>query len=140
LVERKKHSGYQKDEDRRDKMILADTNVWIKHFRESDAELIEYLNIGFIVCHPFIIGELACGNLANRAEILMLLQALPSTPVVEPTELLYFIENKSLMGRGLGYIDIHLLASAIMGNVALWTYDRRLHEAATELDASYLKI
>ena len=121
-------------------MILADTNVWIKHFRESDAELIEYLNIGFIVCHPFIIGELACGNLANRAEILMLLQALPSTPVVEPTELLYFIENKSLMGRGLGYIDIHLLASAIMGNVALWTYDRRLHEAATELDASYLKI
>ncbi len=120
-------------------MILVDTNVWIRHFRESDAELIAHLNIGFVACHPFIIGELACGNLGNRAEILMLLQVLPSTPIVEPTEILEFIENNSLMGRGLGYVDIHLLASAILGNVVLWTLDRRLHEAATELRISYLK-
>jgi predicted nucleic acid-binding protein len=119
-------------------MILADTNVWIKHFRESDSEFIEHLNIGFIACHPFIIGELACGNLGNRAEILMLLQALPSVPIVEPTELLDFIENKMLMGRGLGYVDIQILASAIIGNVVLWTLDRRLNEAATELGVSYL--
>ncbi|MFO8085730.1 MAG: PIN domain-containing protein [Desulfobacterales bacterium] len=118
-------------------MILADTNVWIKHFRESDAELISQLNIGFVVCHPFIIGELACGNIGNRAEILMLLQAIPSSPVVETTEILEFIENYSLMGRGLGYVDIHLLASAIIGNVVLWTFDRRLREAATELGVSY---
>ncbi|GAB6096127.1 PIN domain-containing protein [Desulfatiferula olefinivorans] len=118
-------------------MILADTNVWIKHFRESDAELISRLNVGFIVCHPFIIGELACGNLGNRSEILTLLQALPSTPFVEPSELLAFIENKQLMGRGLGYVDIHLLAAAIIGNVFLWTYDRRLNEAAEELGISY---
>jgi predicted nucleic acid-binding protein len=120
-------------------MILADTNVWIKHFRESDSELSEHLNIGFVACHPFIIGELACGNLGNRAEILMLLQALPSTPIVEPTELLNFIENKMLMGCGLGYVDIQILASAIIGNVELWTLDRRLNEAATELGVSYLR-
>ncbi len=116
-------------------MILADTNVWINHFRESDAELISHLNIGFVACHPFIIGELACGNLGT--EILMLLQALPSTPIVETIEVLEFIENNSLMGRGLGYVDIHLLASAIIDNVVLWTFDRRLNQAAIELCVSY---
>jgi predicted nucleic acid-binding protein len=120
-------------------MILADTNVWIKHFRDSDAELISQLNIGFVVCHPFIIGALACGNLGNRAEILTLLQALPLSPVVEDTEILEFIENNSLMGRGLGYVDIHLLASVIIGNIVLWTYDRRLNAAAIELGVSYLR-
>lgn len=118
-------------------MILADTNVWIKHFRESDAELISHLNVGFVACHPFIIGELACGNLGNRAEILMLFQALPSTPIVETIEVLGFIENNSLMGRGLGYIDIHLLASAIIDNVVLWTFDQRLNQVAIELGVSY---
>ena len=120
-------------------MILVDTNVWVKHLREPDVELIEQLNIGFVACHPFIIGELACGNLGNRAEILMLFQSLPSTPMVEPTEILDFIENKSLMGRGLGYVDIHLLASAILGNVVLWTIDHRLLEAAIELSVAYMR-
>jgi hypothetical protein len=120
-------------------MILVDTNVWIKHLRDSDTELIEQLNIGFVTCHPFIIGELACGNLGNRDELLMLFQTLPSAPVVEPAEILNFIENKSLMGRGLGYVDIHLLASAILGNVVLWTYDRRLHEAAMALNVAYMR-
>jgi len=119
-------------------VILVDTSVWIKHLRESDAELVEQLDIGFVACHPFIIGELACGNLGNRAEILTLLEALPSTPTVEPTEILHFIESNSLMGRGLGYVDGHLLSSAMLGNVALWTLDRRLHEAAAELGVSYL--
>ncbi len=118
-------------------MILVDTNVWIKHLRESNDELIEQLNIGFVACHPFIIGELACGNLSNRVEILTLFQALPSTPTAEPIEILNFIESNSLMGRGLGYVDIHLLASAIIGNVVLWTLDRRLNEAATELRIAY---
>jgi len=118
-------------------MILADTNVWVNHFRESDAELISQLNVGFVACHPLIIGELACGNLDNRAEILILLQALPSSPVVEATEILQFIENNSLMGQGLGYVDMHLLASAIIGNVSLWTYDRRLNDAAAALGVSY---
>ena len=120
-------------------MILADTNVWIKHFRESDDKLITHLNIGSIACHPFIIGELACGNLGNRSEILTLLKELPALPVAETVEILDFIEYKALMGRGLGYIDVHLLASAIIGSAALWTYDCRLHEVATEIGILYLK-
>jgi hypothetical protein len=119
-------------------MILVDTSVWILHFRKTDRELVDNLNIGFVACHPSIIGELACGNLGNREEILPLLQALPSTPILEPNEILQFIENHSFMGRGLGYIDMHLLDSSILGNVVLWTADRRLREAATELGLSYL--
>jgi len=119
-------------------MILVDTSVWIKHLRESDTELVEQLRIGFVACHPFIIGELACGSLGNREEILRLLQALPSAPIVEPAEILHFIESNALMGHGLGYVDIHLLSSAILGNVALWTLDRRLQEAAAELQVSYI--
>jgi predicted nucleic acid-binding protein len=97
------------------------------------------LNIGFVACHPFIIGELVCGNLNNQAEILILLQALPSTPIVEPTDLLNFIENEMLIRRGLGYVDMQILASAIIGNFVLWTLDHRLNEAATELGVSYLR-
>lgn len=119
-------------------MILVDTSVWIHHFRKKNQELVDHLNIGSVACHPYIIGELACGNLGNRSEILTLLQALPSTPTLEPNEILYFIEKNLLMGRGLGYVDIHLLASAILGNVVLWTADHRLNEAATELGHSYL--
>ncbi|WP_459939332.1 type II toxin-antitoxin system VapC family toxin [Desulfonatronum parangueonense] len=118
-------------------MILVDTSVWIHHFRKKDLELVDHLHTGSVACHPFIIGELACGNFGNRSEILMLLRALPPTPVLEPSEILYFIEKNSLMGRGLGYVDIHLLASAILGNVVLWTADRRLREAATELGLSF---
>lgn len=118
-------------------MILVDTSVWIHHFRKTDHELVGHLNIGSVACHPFIIGELACGNLGNRSEILMLLQSLPSTPILESDEILYFIENNSLMGRGLGYVGIHLLASSILDHVVLWTADRRLREAATKLGLSY---
>ena len=119
-------------------MILVDTSVWIHHFRKTDQVLVNHLNTGSVACHPFIMGELACGNLGNRAEILMLLQALPSTPILDSDEVLYFIEKNSLMGRDLGYVDIHLLASAILGNVVLWTADRRLREAATTIGLSYL--
>jgi predicted nucleic acid-binding protein len=118
-------------------MILADTNIWIKHFREVDDELVSHLMNGFVTIHPYIIGELACGHLANRAEILTLLQALPSLHVIETMEILQFMDNNTLMGRGLGYVDIQLLASAIVGNAVLWTYDRRLNEAANELGISY---
>jgi predicted nucleic acid-binding protein len=120
-------------------MILVDTSVWIHHFRKADHELVDHLNTGSVACHPFIIGELACGNLGNRAEIIVLLQALPSTPILEPDETLYFIKKNALMGRGLGYVDIHLLASTIFGKAVLWTADRRLREAATELGLSYFK-
>ena len=118
-------------------MVLVDTNVWIKHFRRSDEELIANLNTGSVVCHPYIIGELACGNLKNRREILSLFQSLPSAPLVEPDELLAFIESRKLMGKGLGYVDIHLLASAVLAGIVLWTEDKPLMRAARYLKISY---
>jgi predicted nucleic acid-binding protein len=118
-------------------MVLVDTNVWINHFRKTDAELVANLNTGSVVCHPFIIGELACGNLQNRKEILELFQSLPPSPTVESDELLTFIESNSLMGKGLGYVDMHLLASAVLAGIELWTNDRRLRLVSQDIGISY---
>jgi predicted nucleic acid-binding protein len=118
-------------------MVLVDTNVWINHFRKADAELVANLNTGSVACHPFIIGELACGNLKNREEILELFQSLPSSPTVEPDELLTFIESRSLMGKGLGYVDVHLLASAVLAGIPLWTSDTRLRRISQDLGILY---
>lgn len=114
-------------------MILVDTSVWVEHFRSGTIGLDTLLHDGRALCHPFIIGELACGNLANRAEILELLSELPMAARATDTEALQFIESRKLMGRGLGYIDIHLLMSALLTGVPLWTLDRRLHETAITL-------
>ena len=119
-------------------MILVDTSVWVNHFHNSNAKLITQLNVGSIACHPFIIGELACGNIGNRAEILSLLQALPATPLVEPEEILEFIDSRGLMGRGLGYVDLHLLASTVLAGIVLWTADRRLRDTAMSFDVAYV--
>ena len=118
-------------------MILVDTSVWVSHFREGNAGLAALLTNGEVACHPFIIGELACGNLTNRTTILSLLKALPSTVVAEPEEILTFIENNHLMGRGLGYVDIHLLASALLTRVSLWTLDKRLEQIADLFQLQY---
>ena len=83
--------------------------------------------------HPFIIGELACGNLRNRKRIISLLTSLPSAPVVEHREVLDFVERERLYRRGVGWVDVHLLASARISGVKLWTLDRRLNEAALAL-------
>ena len=118
-------------------MILVDTNVWINHFKKSHAELVANLNVGCVACHPFIIGELACGNLKDRDEILGLFQSLPSAPVLEPEEILAFIEANKLMGKGLGYVDLHLLAATVLEGIKLWTEDKRLKKAAKDLGVSY---
>jgi predicted nucleic acid-binding protein len=94
------------------------------------------LNDGYVVCHPFIVGELACGNLMNRSEILSLLQALPMATHAEQ-EVMQFIENYRLMGKGLGYIDMHLLASAILTKVPLWALDKKLNEISSKLGLKY---
>ena len=120
-------------------MVLVDTNIWINHFRKKDADLVAFLNVGSVVCHPFIIGELAAGNLTNRIEILNLFQSLPSTPVVEPSEYLEFVDSRKLMGKGLGFVDIHILASAILSGVPLWTSDKRLAKAAEDLGIAYTR-
>lgn len=92
--------------------------------------MVALLNTGSVVCHPFIIGELAAGNLKNRAEILGLFKALPMVSVVESHEYLAFIDSQGLMGKGLSFVDIHLLASAVLARVPLWTGDKRLAFAA----------
>jgi predicted nucleic acid-binding protein len=114
-------------------MVLVDTSVWVSHLRKTHAGLVDLLNDGEVACHPFILGELACGNLKNRTTILMLLEALPMALPVEHKEILAFIEGHDLMGKGLGYIDVHLLASAVLTGFPLWTFDKKLEQVADML-------
>jgi predicted nucleic acid-binding protein len=117
-------------------MVLVDTSVWIDHLRRGDALLAERLERGEVCGHPFVAGELACGTLRQRAEILGLLAALPQAPSAGYEEVLAFVEQQKLTGRGLGWIDMHLLASACLGGHLLWTADRALAAAAMRLGAS----
>jgi predicted nucleic acid-binding protein len=118
-------------------MVLVDTSVWVEHLRRGVPELARLLEAGSVVCHPFVLGELACGNLKNRREILDLLGTLCTCPVAVHEEVLAFIETNRLMGRGLGYIDVHLLASAKLAGVPLWTLDHPLTAAASGLHVAY---
>ena len=118
-------------------MLLVDTSVWVDHLGRGSIGLDAPLSDGQVLCHPFIIGELACGNLRNRTEILSLLQTLPSVRNAEEDEVLQFIEKHRLMGKGLGYIDAHLLASSLLSHAALWTLDKRLGSAAASLGIRY---
>ena len=115
-------------------MVLVDTSVWIDHLRNGNARLKRLLLSETVVCHSFVIGELACGNLVNRGEVLSLLQALPCLPLADGNEVLHFIEERRLMGRGIGLVDIHLLASAALGGAFLWSLDKRLQKAAQDLE------
>lgn len=115
-------------------MILVDTSVWIDHLRRGSSVLGEALEREEVMTHPFVIGELACGNLKNRREVLELLAALPSTVVANDRETLHFIERRRLTGPGIGWVDVHLLASVMMTEAAqLWTRDKRLGAIAAQL-------
>jgi len=118
-------------------MVLVDTSVWVSHFRMGDAHLKVLLQDEEVLCHPFVVGELACGNIKNRVEILTLLQALPMAKMAEHEEVLAFIEAYQLMGVGLGLIDVHLLASALLSRVPLWTADKQLRHASAKLHIAY---
>jgi predicted nucleic acid-binding protein len=118
-------------------MILVDTSVWVFHLRETHGGLVDLLDNGEVACHPFIVGELACGNLKNRTSVLSLLEALPMAFLVEHEEVLTFIGNHDLMGKGLGYIDVHLFASAVLTGLSLWTRDKKLEKAAEGLHCEY---
>ncbi|HEY7671105.1 MAG TPA: PIN domain-containing protein [Gammaproteobacteria bacterium] len=113
--------------------MLVDTSVWVDHLRHGNARLAARLDADQVRSHPFVIGELACGNLSNRVELLNLLAALPVVPVADHDEVLNFVESRRLMGQGLGWIDMHLLASATLGSVAFWTMDKRLAAVARKL-------
>jgi predicted nucleic acid-binding protein len=115
-------------------LILVDTSVWIDHLRTSIAPLAHALEAGDVLVHPFIIGELACGEMKQRREVLRLLATLPSSVVATDNETLHFIERHRLMGTGIGYIDAHLLASATLTEGGkLWTRDKRLAAIAAQL-------
>ena len=113
-------------------MILVDTSVWVEHLRRGVPRLATLLQEGEVLIHPWVIGELACGHLRNRADVLELLQGLPAAVVASDQEVLLLIEQDQLMGRGIGYVDAHLLASTKLSHTKLWTQDRRLDAVAQE--------
>ncbi len=119
-------------------MILVDTSVWVEHLRKGMPKLATALERGSVLAHPFVLGELACGNLKNRDEVLRLLTELPAAPTATDAEALDFIKRRALMGRGIGYIDVHLLASVVLsGSARLWTWDKRLAAVAADLELAY---
>ncbi len=113
-------------------MILVDTSVWVGHLHHGLPRLATLLQEGAVLIHPWVIGELACGNLRNRSQVLELMQGLPAATVASDAEVLLLIERDLLMGLGIGYVDAHLLASARLSHCRLWTQDRRLAAVAQE--------
>lgn len=119
-------------------MILVDTSVWIDHLRRGDPGLVDLLERSSVAMHPFVIGEVACGNLRDRVPILELLQDLPAVVVAEHDEVLRFIERQLLHGKGIGYVDAHLLAAvALTEGTKLWTRDKTLRLAAQALGCAH---
>jgi predicted nucleic acid-binding protein len=119
-------------------MILVDTNIWVAHFnRNTSAQEKLVLSSPLVLCHPFIVGELAAGRLDDRAATLAELRGLPMSPVVDHDKVLAFVEAALLMGRGIGWIDLHLLTAVVRGRDQLWTRDRRLGDAAQALGVRF---
>jgi predicted nucleic acid-binding protein len=117
-------------------MILADTSVWIEHFRRDQPALAEHLNEGVVLMHPFVSGELACGNLKDRSVVLSYLSALPAAKPATHDEALHFMDRHRIWARGLGWIDVHLLASAFLSDSRFWTLDKRLAQTGADLGLS----
>jgi hypothetical protein len=115
-------------------MILVDTTVWVDHLRAGDKRLTELLDAGAVVMHPFVVGELALSHLNPRGTILHMLSQLPAIGAVTDTEALAYIERHKLVGLGIGYIDVHLLASVqLAAGTTLWARDKRLRAVAEKL-------
>lgn len=115
-------------------MILVDTSVWVDHLRASDKALAALLDGGVVLAHPFVIGELALGNLRQREIVLSALSDLPHASVATDVEVLQFIDRHALFGRGIGYVDAHLLAAVqLTPGAELWTKDKRLQRVSIQL-------
>ena len=118
--------------------VLLDTSVWIRHFRESSDEVVRLLNDELVVSHEYVVAELACGSLKSREETISYLNALVTLPTVSITEAMILIETRALSSRGIGLVDVQLLASTLISpDTQLWTRDNRLHDVATELGIAY---
>lgn len=121
-------------------MILVDTSIWIDHLRAGDAALTQLLQRNKVFMHPMVLGELACGNLQNRSQLLYLWMNLPQSKQANHQEVMVYIEQNKLMGLGIGYVDIHLLAAVMLQtNALLWTRDKRLHRAAEKLGLAFVE-
>lgn len=118
-------------------MILVDTSVWVDHLRKENDDLRRILADRYVLTHPLVIGELACGNLTNRDELLLLLNSLPSAPFAEHGEVLLLASERRLFGKGLGWIDMHLIASALIADCILWTFDKALYRAAIKVRVAF---
>jgi predicted nucleic acid-binding protein len=118
-------------------VIIADTSVWVRHFRSTIPDFASAFEQRLIVIHPVIIGELAIGNLGRRQQTLAMLRRLPRTQMGAVNECLDFIETHGLYGRGIGWNDVQLLVSAKLSNVSLWSFDSRLSAAARELGVAH---
>lgn len=114
-------------------MVLADTSIWIWHLRSTDPMLAGLLEGASVVTHPMVLGELSCGNPKNRKQILELLRALPSVQVATHDEVIHLVEQRKLYSRGVGWIDMHLLASSLLSGCFLLTRDKRLGDLAREV-------
>ncbi len=114
-------------------MVLVDTSVWINHFRRNDPSFAQMLEASVVLMHPFVLGELACGNFKNRTEALSWLREIPKATSASDQETLQLIEQRQLWGRGIGWVDAHLLASALLTRCQFWTLDDRLAQAAGDL-------
>jgi len=119
-------------------LILVDTSVWVDHLRRGDPGLVDLLERSIVIMHPFVVGEIACGSLRDRESILELLQDLPAAAVADGDEILRFIESHALHGKGIGYVDVHLLASvALTEGARIWTRDKKLRLVAQMMGCSY---
>jgi predicted nucleic acid-binding protein len=115
-------------------MVLADTSIWIDHFRRGDRQLAQFLDRGDVVMHPFVVGELALGSVTKLTAMLHDLQNLPKAAVANADEILKFITQRKLSGSGIGYVDVHLLAAAaLVPETFVWTRDKRLKSVAQSL-------
>jgi len=114
-------------------VILIDTSVWIAHFRKHDADLERLLSKKWAILHSAVLGELVCGNLPVRFETLHWLRRLPVATVVDAEEVVEFVERRQLYGKGLGWTDMNLLASALISDLDLWTLDTRVRQVAVQL-------
>ncbi len=113
-------------------MVLVDTSVWIEHFRQSEPRLQELLCDGLVLMHPFVLGELACGTIKDRVTVLAYLNALPKVADASHDDTLSLIEGRKLWRRGIGWVDVTLMASALLTNCRFWTMDNRLKRACHE--------
>jgi predicted nucleic acid-binding protein len=117
--------------------VLVDTSVWVDHLRHRNARLATVLESNPVMTHPFVIGELSCGHLAQHSEVLGFLNALPTLPLAEHGEVVEFVAAHRLYGRGLGWVDMHLLAAARLAQLPIWTLDKRLAMVAGEMGLEY---